>query len=667
MSKLTLFKKTVSSCICALFLTILTFGQTNNLQTELSKSFKKFNIIKLGENGELQKAKSFLTLSVSTTDKNFELSLIPHDLRTAAYRAEETNRLGSFALERGAVTTFKGKIVGDGESKVRLTIDGSKVEGYFTTANGRRFFIEPAVNYSKAAADGDSIVFEAADRINNGGFVCQSEIGEKIERGKELIGGRNMLAPTTLRVIRIATETDYTFVSELGGATNANNEVLSILNMIEGDYETELGLTFDVVFQHNWTDSDPFDGTTASTLLNSFLAYWNANFPRTSVPRDMAHIWTSRSNLQNQGLSKLGYICRDPNQAYGMSGRVIYEYIQYVLTAHEIGHSLNATHVNGSQGCDNTIMNPIVSNNTPLDFCSYSRSEVLNFVATSGSCLGERISVAPTRFDYDGDGKADVSVFRPASGVWYLNRTSAGFTGAAFGNSTDKIVPADFDGDGKTDIAVYRNGTWYLQRSSLGFTGVAFGDGNDVPVPADFDGDGRADIAVFRPSNGVWYVQGTQTGFSAVGFGQSGDIPVPADFDGDGKADINIFRPSSGSWYRINSSNRQVYGASFGQNGDKPLAADFDGDGKADLTVFRPSNGGWYRITSSNNSFAASLFGASTDIPTPADFDGDGKTDIAVFRPETGIWYRYNSGNGAFVALNFGAGNDVPTPSNFLQ
>jgi hypothetical protein len=41
------------------------------------------------------------------------------------------------------------------------------------------------------------------------------------------------------------------------------------------------------------------------------------------------------------------------------------------------------------------------------------------------------------QFDFDGDGKSDISVFRPSDGVWYLNRSNQGFAAIQFGASTD--------------------------------------------------------------------------------------------------------------------------------------------------------------------------------------------------------------------------------------
>jgi CSLREA domain-containing protein len=279
------------------------------------------------------------------------------------------------------------------------------------------------------------------------------------------------------------------------------------------------------------------------------------------------------------------------------------------------------------------------------------------------------IDPSSTLFDYDGDGKSDISVFRPSSGAWYLQRSRDGLYGTEFGFGDDKITPADYDGDGRTDIAVYRpsTGLWYVMETSTGNVSYhVFGTAEDLPTPADYDGDGRADISVYRPSTRTWYRQNSSDGsFYARQFGSSQDQPVTGDFDGDGKADLAIFRLANGAWYQLYSSDDSLHGREFGFGSDIIVPADYDGDGKTDIAVYRPSEGYWYISNSSSGEVSYAVFGLATDIPAPGDFDGDGKADISVFRPMDGNWYRRNSSDGSFTAFQFGTTGDRPTQTAF--
>jgi hypothetical protein len=261
--------------------------------------------------------------------------------------------------------------------------------------------------------------------------------------------------------------------------------------------------------------------------------------------------------------------------------------------------------------------------------------------------------------DFDGDGRTDLAVWRPASGVWFIHRSAGGDFSGAYGISTDIPASGDYDGDGRAGFAVFRpsSGSWFIQLRSGATSVVGWGSSGDIPMPGDYDGDGKTDVAVYRPNTGIWYVSRSAGGSTVINWGSPGDIPASGDFDGDGRSDFAVFRPSTAVWY-IQRSSGGIRVVNWGSSGDIPKAGDYDGDGKTDIAVYRPNTGIWYVSLSAGGSTVIN-WGSSGDIPTAGDYDGDGKTDFAVFRTSTGIWYILRSAGGTMV-LNWGSSGDIP-------
>jgi hypothetical protein len=252
------------------------------------------------------------------------------------------------------------------------------------------------------------------------------------------------------------------------------------------------------------------------------------------------------------------------------------------------------------------------------------------------------------RGDFDGDGRADEAFVRSSDFIWTVFPSSGvvppsfgigGYTGEGqvgthltFGAPGDQLAPGDYDGDGKTDPAVWRPawgpawGRFYIAPSSgvcPQYSAISGSLGSGKPIcvrsgggppelaaTADYNGDRKDDQAFFRdPFQTDW-----ATGYWTI---------YPS-----GNSQLPPLNPK-----HLGFTPEGQFVVEFQWGGPKQVAAqaDYDGDGIADLTVWDTTNMHFLTLPSSGScpahfsardvfqgrTFCLSQWGMAGDVPRP--------------------------------------------------
>lgn len=305
----------------------------------------------------------------------------------------------------------------------------------------------------------------------------------------------------------------------------------------------------------------------------------------------------------------------------------------------------------------------------------------IHSVNFSGGEIRGQFKQAHTVGDNDGDGRTDLTIFRPSTTqLWTLSSLNGSVLQKTVGVNPGTYYPGsgDFEGDGigshlfiNFDLGSGQI-IWNLLSPNAPPTIVSrlWGDFNDYYAVADYDGDGSDDIAIFRPSTGDWWIMTdplTQTSY-VDHWGTTDDAACIGDYDGDGKSDLCVVRIEAGQrvWYIRNSTDGSMRREVYGLDTDRPLAyayIDIDGDSKQDLSILR-INAGPQRIhfirRSSDGQSVQIAWGRDADQHFFGDYDGDGKTDFVARRIENGamIWYIRRSSDGQAQIVQWGVQGD---------
>lgn len=240
------------------------------------------------------------------------------------------------------------------------------------------------------------------------------------------------------------------------------------------------------------------------------------------------------------------------------------------------------------------------------------------------------------RLDFDGDNRDDILMYRRGTGVVYVARSNGdgsysnvfasgwGIGGYAMNGSNDQVLVFDYDGDNRDDLFIYRpgwgvasvvrsngDGTFTgVYHSVFGVAGYDLLSFSDQVLVFDHDGDNKDDLLLYRPGDGATWVARSNgdgsfapaytshTGIGGFDMWDTRDHATALDYNGDGKDDLFLYRAGwaaaymarsngDGSFTNVYASGAGVNSFDFNNETDRAIAVDVNGNGFDDLLLFR--------------------------------------------------------------------------------
>jgi Metallo-peptidase family M12B Reprolysin-like len=220
--------------------------------------------------------------------------------------------------------------------------------------------------------------------------------------GDEAIGGAVGARPSKIEplnvglkaakmyhVLTLSTEADAEMYARYGSSTNS--VIAEIVNTAEVLFARQLGIRFQVVRQHAYTDlaSSPLTTTDPDMLLRAFSADTNnpsmMGITSDSFDKDvdLKHLFTGKDlDGTTVGLAYIGTVCYLPQSAYGLT-QVTSPRAAPFYFAHEVGHNLGALH--DTMGGPASIMSPQISIGS--SFSQLSIDQINEHLFYFGGCL----------------------------------------------------------------------------------------------------------------------------------------------------------------------------------------------------------------------------------------------------------------------------------------
>jgi hypothetical protein len=289
---------------------------------------------------------------------------------------------------RGTVLEIPGSVVGG-------TIRNGQMHAALALGDGRMFFVQPLSELDPASDPDRHAVYDAADVVDVGGSCATSEPQAIVP---PMVEGGEATEATVIRTAELAFDADFEFFTLNGSSVNATvADIENVMSAVNTVYERDCSLTHQITtIIVRSVASDPYTSTDPAQILTEFRNAWNAS--QTGVARDVAHLMTGK-NIDGGiiGISSVGAVC-NRSRAYGVSQSrfASNQGARCALTAHELGHSWNAVHCDGTTPCN--IMCSSVGGCSGIglpNFEPMGKGAITSFAATLG-CLTPPVAAGGT-------------------------------------------------------------------------------------------------------------------------------------------------------------------------------------------------------------------------------------------------------------------------------
>jgi PKD repeat protein len=452
------------------------------------------------------------------------LEIYEHRIRAANYVVRAATEDGVQPVEQSSAVTYRGLLVNDPTSEVRLTLHDDFIYGFMQDGDGQMLFIEPLNKFVKGVGNDYFVVYYAKDVIPNKGKVCgveaMSNYAPQHDHPHDEVSKPEDEPETGFCLeVEIAIASDFLMFQEFGSVTAVENHAIGVMNNVQNNYDDEFDDELDYVIVEQFVATsaaaDPWTSSTnAGTLLNSFTNWGPNGFSQT---HDVASLWTDRDlNGGTIGIAWLSAVCTN-NRYHVLQNFSSNASLLRVLKAHELGHNWSCTHDGSGSGF---IMAPSVNNTNT--WSTQSQNQVNSFVPTRNCLAFCPPPIPPTPLFM-----ADFNLLCEGSMVTFWDQSINGptswswsFPGGTPSSSTERNPTVTYNSSGSYNVTLTvsnANGSNSLTQNGV-INVVPFG-GTDFFFFEDFE-TGAPGWTIENPDNDeTWTfetVGGTRQGNTAM-------------------------------------------------------------------------------------------------------------------------------------------------------